>query len=101
MISSAIVVKIIGASAVPFAYNFAPLATNKAVAFGPVPASPLIIVPASIVNSAPASTAILPPRTYTLSDVHVVLVVMFDVTIMVDSSAGYVHEPSSFSASVL
>ena len=62
-ISSAIDVKIIGASAVPSAIILAPLATTSAVAFTPVPASPLMIVPGQIVKVAPASTDTLLPNT--------------------------------------
>ena len=80
-ISSAIEVKIIGEEAVPTALILAPLAITNAVAFAPVPAWPLMIVPASMVKVAPLVTAIREPRIQILSFVHVVLLVMLEVTI--------------------
>jgi hypothetical protein len=50
----------IGKFDVPSAINLEPLDTNKAVAFEPAPACPLIIVPGSIVSVAPFVIAILP-----------------------------------------
>ena len=101
MISSATDVKIIGASAVPLANNLPPRAIKSAVAFGPEPACPLMIVPASMVNSTPDSTVTRLAKTYTLSAVHVVFVVILFETITEVSSVLYLQELSSFSASIL
>lgn len=57
---SSSVVKIIGSAAVPVAWIFAPTPTINTEASAPSPAFPLITVPASIVNSAGASTITLP-----------------------------------------
>jgi len=93
-------VKIIGEVDVPAALILAFLAIINAEAFVPVPSSPFMIVPASIVNVAPPSITTFPSSMYTISDVHTVLVVIVPLTLSSVSTtiSSNVQDPSSFFA---
>ena len=70
-------VKTIGASFVPRAFNFAPLAIISVEASAPVPAAALMIVPAGIVSVTPSVTATRPLSNQILDASKVKSEVMF------------------------
>ena len=86
--SSAVDVKMMGASSVPSATSLPSRATTSDDAFAPVPGSPLMMVPGSIVSVAPFVTAIRPESCQTRSAVHTVFSVMFVRTTTLSFGAG-------------